>query len=78
MGNIHDRTELYWLYRKSKVYVCSSYSESFGISITEAMYNSCYTICSDGVSPVDDMIQNAEIGFKFEKGNVNGFCGNCL
>lgn len=59
------------IYQETNIYVCTSYIESFGITIIEAIFNGCKVVCPD--SPVFHEITNGHGGCVqfYEQGNVD-------
>ncbi len=61
-GPVIDRMQLYKLYARSKIFVLTSRSESFGIAAIESMYFGCYPILTDYGTVVKDITNNGEYG----------------
>lgn len=61
-GPIIDRQKLYELYARSKIFVLTSRSESFGIAAIESMYFGCYPILTDYGTIVKDITDDATYG----------------
>ena len=61
-GNVQDRDELAQWYRRAKVFVLSSKTESFGITLVEALCFSLRLLVSDQVTSAQDLIENGRWG----------------
>jgi glycosyltransferase involved in cell wall biosynthesis len=68
-GNISDRSGLYELYKKSKIFCLTSRWESFGFVLTEAMFFANYIIASDLPSS-RDLTKEGTIGSLFNIGDA--------
>ncbi len=61
-GPIMDRQMLYEMYARSKIFVLTSRSESFGIAAIESMYFGCYPVLTDYGTIVKDITDNGTYG----------------
>ncbi len=61
-GPVMDRMKLYELYARSKIFVLTSRSESFGIAAIESMYFGCYPILTDYGTIVKDITNDGIYG----------------
>lgn len=68
-GAISDRDALQAKYRQAKLFVLSSFTESFGIALVEAISNGCFLLSSN-FSAAYDITNDQEYGFLFESGNL--------
>jgi glycosyltransferase involved in cell wall biosynthesis len=58
-----NQTEMPILYRLADVFVLPSTSETWGLSINEAMASGCAIICSNQIGCAPDLVKNYENGF---------------
>lgn len=68
-GNITDREVLQEKYRKAKIFVLTSKSESFGIVLVEAIANGCF-LFSTNFSSAKDITDNGRYGILFDYGDT--------
>lgn len=61
-GAIYDRQKIYELYKKSRFFVLTSYSEGFNVSVIEAMYFGCYPILTYYGRSVLDITNSGQLG----------------
>lgn len=61
-GAIDDRVELYEWYNRSKIFLMTSWKESFSLSIAEAIYFGNYVIGTEGVMSMKDVTDNEKYG----------------
>jgi len=64
IGNVENRDELYEYYNRSKIFCLTSPFESFGIAFTEAMYFGNYIVGTEGMSSIDYITDNEQLGRK--------------
>lgn len=67
---IYDRTLLEKEYASSSIIILASDHESFGIVLAEALSFKCIPVVSSGVSSANDITDNGNCGYVFEKGSV--------
>lgn len=61
-GPIRDKEQLRQEYRKAKVFVLPSRSESFGIALSEAISQGCYIVTTDTVPAGKDISNGGKFG----------------
>lgn len=62
-GEIRDKERLQELYRRAKIFVLPSRSESFGIVMLEAASNGCFLVTTTGVPAGRDIYNDGKFGF---------------
>lgn len=73
-GAVYDRTELYKLYARAKIFTLTSRSESFGIATIEAMYFGAYPILTDFGSITRDITKDEKYGRVVKNFVPNALC----
>ncbi len=61
-GPITDRSTLYDLYKRAKVFFLPSFKESFGIAYAEALYFGCALVGHSGMSAYEDLCDGGKLG----------------
>ena len=74
INNVHfvgfvNQTELPRYYALSDVLVLCSESETWGLSVNEAMASGLPVVVSDGVGCAEDLVREGQNGYKFPKGD---------
>jgi glycosyltransferase involved in cell wall biosynthesis len=65
-GIIHDRKELYFWYKKAKVFCLTSKWESWCFALSDSLYFGCEIICTSGVNSFDDLTDKNDFGYKIQ------------
>lgn len=61
-GQINNRVEVYEWYNRSKLFLMTSWKESFSLSVAEAFYFGNYIIGTEGVMSMKDITDNQKYG----------------
>ncbi len=77
-GAIYDRQKLYEMYGKSKIFLLTSKSESFGISTIEAMCFGCYPVITNYGTIVMDITDGGKYGDIVPQNSEDVFCKKLL
>jgi len=72
-----NQTEMPWVYRMSDVFVLTSKTETWGLSVNEAMACGRPAIVSDGCGCAPELIIQGQTGYLFESGSEESLL-NCL
>ena len=77
-GEITDKAELTRIYRRSKIFVLPSRSESFGIVLLEAASNGNFLITTKGVPAGADINNDGKFGFVVPVDDIPALSGAML
>jgi glycosyltransferase involved in cell wall biosynthesis len=81
MTNVHfsgfvNQTELYKFYLSSDIFILpSTYGETWGLVVNEAMLHSLPILVSNHVGCVPDLVKPGENGYSYECGNIDDLKG---
>ena len=74
-GEITDKEMLTRIYRRSKIFVLPSRSESFGIVLLEAASNGNFIVTTKGVPAGSDINNDGKFGFVVPIGDIPALSG---
>lgn len=61
-------------YKEASIYMMTSRTEGFGLSLTESLQNGVVPIAFDSFSAVHDIISDGENGFIITEGHIDQYC----